>query len=226
MGCLQYPGANPSRRLFALIVDMVLFVVLTKTWRQSRRVIALIGAGAVVLATLVVVAYFAIPTIKLITNVTVAKWISGTDTMRQAEADVGYATFSAHPLLGVGPGMDNFYFPRYYGMLITLTSGPGMEINNLYITVAAETGIIGILAFGWLGIAGIGALFAALRRYGPENRPVLTALSCSLVGCALQYLSLNPLFLIYFTALVGIAVTGMRVASSGIEAPMTVRTGI
>jgi hypothetical protein len=217
--CVAIALTTSGGGIFALIVALLLLTALTKAWRRSQRWLISVAAVAVALVVIGVTAYLSSPTFNTIVNITAGKWTTGSDSMRGAEAIVGWNCFVTHPILGVGAGMDNFYFPRYYRWEVNVATSLLPEINDLYITVAAETGLIGILAFAWMGLAGIRALAMTLRRHGPVNRPVLTALTCSLVGCAFQYLSLNPLFLLYFTALVGIACAGERLAPTGVEQP-------
>jgi len=62
-----------------------------------------------------------------------------------------YATalqlFSTHPLLGVGAGNYQFFDRSYEGV------AAGGIAHNQFLTVAAETGVTGLLMFLWLVIA-------------------------------------------------------------------------
>ena len=138
--------------------------------------------------------------------------------IRKQEWQVGYGVIGDYPVLGVGPGMARFYFPRYHPQFRSQLGTMDMEINNLYLNVTAETGTLGLLAFCWMALAGMGGLLEALWRGGGLARlPALTALFASLVGCAAQFMGSNTLFLVYFTALIGLACAGARVAATGME---------
>ena len=58
----------------------------------------------------------------------------------------GLRMFAANPLLGVGAGNYNAAYPRYTPSLTCWPEGLG-QAHNYYINVAAETGILGLLAF-------------------------------------------------------------------------------
>jgi O-antigen ligase len=85
---------------------------------------------------------------------------------REARSNVmqdGINTFLEYPLTGVGAGQFKNYNP------------PGrkerwLEAHNAFIQVAAETGIIGLLAFGFLVVRGIQLSAANLRRLGRRPR--------------------------------------------------------
>jgi putative inorganic carbon (HCO3(-)) transporter len=80
--------------------------------------------------------------------------------VRRNALDAGALMFRDHPLLGVGP--DNFpdsYLK--YSALVGLASDPTLrDPHDLYIQIAAETGLVGLAAFAWL----LWASFALMER--------------------------------------------------------------
>lgn len=199
-----------------------LFVVLALLFPMlrpfvSRRSWTVLALGAVLTVTLCAAALVTHPKWQSIGTTIGTKVFQGGDDIRKAQWRVGYALIADYPALGVGPGMARFYFSRYHESIRSQPKGDDFEINNAYINVFAESGVVGFAAFFWCAIAGIGALALAVKRFGMANVPVLTALFASLVGCATQYASMNALFLIYFPVLIGLAVAGARLAHTDAE---------
>jgi O-antigen ligase len=146
--------------------------------------------------------------------------LTGADQVRQGEWAAGFGIFRDHPLLGVGPGMAGYHFPRYHPLLQSqITTGSVPEVTNLYLMALTESGILGFMALITCWIAGASVLLHAVLQRGIERHPSVYALGCSLAACAIQYLSLNPLFLIYFCVTVGLALAGVRLAAAHDEKP-------
>lgn len=152
---------------------------------------------------------------------TLDKIQSGGYEERDNEVLTGLRVMEDHPWLGVGPAMVPFYFPRYHPLVFGMDTSADVAyyINNLYITTLAENGVIGLAALAFCGVAGSLALLGAIRRRGATQVPVLTALTLSLVGCAIAYWEQQNLFLIYFPGLIGLAVAGARLAQTEAELP-------
>ena len=186
------------------------------TPRAKKR----LGVNLVVLAVLVGIGCVVVPKVQSTIASPLSKITGGGDPVRKNEWAVGYSLISDYPVLGIGPGLARFYFGRYDYQRSTPLFFDA-EINSVYINVVAESGVVGGLAFAWCAFAGIRALLTTAWRRGVLNVPILTALIASLFGAAAQYTSLNSLFLVYFPALIGITVAGMRLAADGIpvEAP-------
>jgi len=77
---------------------------------------------------------------------------------------VAWRIFLDHPLLGVGAGNYTLYFDEYAQEVGSLSReyeelGEQHYPHNLYLEIAAETGLVGLAAFG----AAVAACFAALR---------------------------------------------------------------
>jgi O-antigen ligase len=96
---------------------------------------------------------------------------------RLAHWIAGLNMFRAHPLLGVGAGNYDAAYARYATNLATWPEALG-HAHNYYINVAAETGILGLLAFaavtvsmvwvGWRATHGAGVA-GTLEAYGTPN---------------------------------------------------------
>jgi O-antigen ligase len=83
---------------------------------------------------------------------------------RIAHWQAALAMWRDHLWLGVGPGnyavvYDQYNLPRWYE--------PLGHAHNIYLNFAAEAGLLGLLAYGWLWLAG---LWQALRRAAAPDR--------------------------------------------------------
>jgi O-antigen ligase len=112
---------------------------------------------------------------------------------RSTENLAAFRSFTDHPLLGVGPGQ----FPRYYqayaneiGVEVHLAE---REAHNLYLGLAAETGLLGLTTF----MTVIGVTLSQLnraRRLASSARPDLAHISAALMLALVGYL-VTSLFL-------------------------------
>lgn len=184
-------------------------------WKKAAQSVA----AAFALLGLLGVLCLNIPPVNRTMVNAISKISHGGYQMRHDENLTGMRIFESHFWLGVGPGMTTFHFLKYHPHAYTIVeTGGSIYVNNLYITTLAETGVIGFAALLLCGVAGSVALGAVILHHGSSRVPCLTALSVSLVGCAIQYYETQNLFLIYFPALIGLAVAGARLANSGVEA--------
>ena len=154
-------------------------------------------------------------------GVALEKLVAGGDEIRRAENLTGLLIFEQYPVIGVGPGMAGYHFPRYHPYLQSqILSGGVPEVNSVYLGALAETGVVGLAALAFCALAGAAGLLRAARSAGPRRFPALWALLASLGGCAVHYAGLNPLFLIYFTGLLALAVSAARLVEiDGLREP-------
>ena len=81
---------------------------------------------------------------------------------RMAHWQTGIAMFNAHPFTGVGIGNFNARFTEFaVNPRFTVSEG---HAHNYYINAAAETGIVGLAAYVWLIVTGLGVSLRAVRR--------------------------------------------------------------
>jgi putative inorganic carbon (HCO3(-)) transporter len=207
---------SPFLRLAALICTAVIALAILLTYSRG----AALGAVAVLIglfflryvhvwhippiavAVIVMIVAFPAYATRIATLEAVAGALSGEPRGTEADVSVQSRTtenlsalrgFIDHPIFGVGPGQ----FPRYYqayaneiGNQVRLTE---REAHNLYLGLAAETGILGFTTF----MAVIGVTFVQLnraRRLASAARPELAHISASFMLALIGYL-VTSLFL-------------------------------
>ncbi|MEU8244837.1 O-antigen ligase family protein [Nonomuraea sp. NPDC048916] len=149
-----------SRSAFAGLAGAA--AVLLVGWPRMRRLLA---AGAMLLflgAVKVVVPGVLGAIVELFTN------ISSDSSLRWRTMDYAAAAteISRHPWLGRGLG--TWYAPKY------------LVFDNQYILTAVETGVIGVVAFAGLFVAGI---WSALRARHLQTDPAARDLGLTLAAC-------------------------------------------
>jgi O-antigen ligase len=93
-----------------------------------------------------------------------------------------------HPLLGVGPGQFPQHYREYAAEVALLTKAEDREAHNLYLDVAAETGLLGLAAFLGAVLVTLGQLARARRRW-LRDRPDIALLATGLSLALLTYLA-------------------------------------
>lgn len=116
--------------------------------------------------------------------------------------------FLDHPILGAGPGLA----PLYYADYATVVGGkvrPGeRRSHNLYLQLAAETGLVGLGAFLAVVAVTLRALDRARRRFESTDRMLwglAVGLQLGLVVSLLTSLFLHAAYIRYFWILIGLA---------------------
>ena len=87
---------------------------------------------------------------------------------RVSENVSGWIMFKEHPVLGVGVGNYQARYQEYARRLRGERHHEDRQAHNLYLEVAAETGLVGVAVFGAI-------LFVAFRRAERERRRLLAA---------------------------------------------------
>jgi putative inorganic carbon (HCO3(-)) transporter len=185
-------GLTYSRGSFVTIGLMLVGLVLYRLVRPSRLL-----AGAAI-ATLIVLAlapnYFQ----RMGTIFDATAIVDDNSTANPDGAIRGRATevlaalwvFAEHPILGVGPGQYTPFYSQKYQQQPEIQfrelSRP-REAHNLYASIAAETGVIGLTAFLAIFVSLISRLIRA-RRYWVSRDPELAALAIACLFSLAAYL--------------------------------------
>ena len=112
---------------------------------------------------------------------------------RATENLTALRVFADHPILGVGPGQFPNYYRDYADEIGVSVRAADRQAHNLYLGIAAETGILGLTAF--LGAVAV-TLFqlARARARALASRPDLAAMAAGFMLALVGYLA-SGLFL-------------------------------
>jgi O-antigen ligase len=116
---------------------------------------------------------------------------TGTDNSvlsRATENLTALRVWADHPLLGVGPGQFPNYYRDYADDIGVSVKAANREAHNLYLGIAAETGILGLTAF--LGAIVVTFIqLARARGRAIASRPDLAALAAGFMLALVGYLA-------------------------------------
>lgn len=137
---------------------------------------------------------------------------------RYSEAIVAYWMFLDHPVFGVGSGNFESNYLSYSSRLGTDQRYEERRAHSLYLELAAETGIAGLLSFS----AMLAALFAGMRRARRMLRSInrddlvgwVLGLQYGLIGFLLASIFLHSDYIRYFWLLVGLCASCIVVAQT------------
>ena len=140
---------------------------------------------------------------------------------RASEVIAAWLMFLDHPIFGVG--VENY--PTYYQSYSrTLGLDPRLEqrqAHNLYLQVAAETGLAGILIFGWLLKTMMSSMLDAWRKlkiYGATKyADMVLSFAAGVVGYLAAAMFIHGAYPRYFWLLAGIALAIPNVTKNIIE---------
>lgn len=107
---------------------------------------------------------------------------------RATEGIAALLVFADHPLIGVGPGRFPSYYRLYADDVGILTKNEDRQAHDLYLHIAAETGILGLVAF--LGILGLTIRdLIRVRRRWLASRPDIAAMATGLLLAVVTYMT-------------------------------------
>jgi putative inorganic carbon (hco3(-)) transporter len=150
----------------------------------------------------------------------------GVDTSiasRATENVAAFLAFAEHPILGVGPGLFGTvygdYAERVQGDVRNVKATP-REAHNLYLGVAAENGVPGLICLGGVFAVTLRELSRARRRC-LERRPDLAALAGGFIVAIVAYMAsavfLHFAFIRYFWVLMALAAATARIALEAVR---------
>jgi O-antigen ligase len=126
-------------------------------WSQGRRslVVGFLLAGALAVVVLPGAYGSRLSQVTSLTNPTHA-----TDPAlrgRESALIVGTRMFADHPIVGVGAGNFPVHYLDYAASVGLVVSGQQLSPHNLYLEVAAEQGLIGVVVFGGIVVGAFGS---------------------------------------------------------------------
>jgi O-antigen ligase len=127
---------------------------------------------------------------------------------RTTENIVAWNVFKDHPIFGVGIGNFNAYYQIYTRELGLLARAQDRSAHNLYLEIAAERGLAGLLMFGSIVVLALRQVFQASKKFkdmGNEQMAGLSAvMGISLITYLVTAFFLHDAFPRFFWVLVGI----------------------
>ncbi|HLV43616.1 MAG TPA: O-antigen ligase family protein [Aggregatilineales bacterium] len=134
---------------------------------------------------------------------------------RLTEMVVAARIFADYPWVGVGPGVYKYYSRAYSNEVGLLQLTGTREAHSLYLALAADTGLPGILAFLAIAFTAIFDLGRVRRQFRSTNRAYANMSSGVLLGLV-SYLTtgifLHMAYERYFWLMLGIAVAAANIA--------------
>jgi len=130
--------------------------------------------------------------------------------------------FLEHPILGAGPGLAPRYYDENAGVVGGKVRQGERRSHNLYVELAAETGVVGTAAFALVVGLSLRGVDRARRRLGSSDRllfGIAAGLELALIVSLTTSLFLHAAYIRYFWVLLGLA----AVASVQEGAPALVR---
>jgi len=200
-----------------------LLVAAAALWRVVHRIRLLVG-----LVVLVLIACIAAPTyVQRVGTIVNSLALLDEDTEetpdpairgRATEMLAALAAFVDHPLIGVGPGQYTPFYSQMYQQRSDVkfrSIAVPREPHDLYVAIAAETGLIGFTLFIGM-VAWLARDLATARRIFRESDPDLSRLSTALLFSVLVYLGcglfLHLAYERYFWFLLGTAGAALQIA--------------
>jgi O-antigen ligase len=127
---------------------------------------------------------------------------------RTTENLVAWNVFRDHPVFGVGIGNFNAYYQAYTRQLGLDPRAQARSAHNLYLEIAAERGVVGLLVFGSILALALRQVFQAsakFKRLGNQQMADLSAaMGVSLITYLVTAFFLHDAFPRFFWVLVGV----------------------
>ncbi|MDP9482592.1 MAG: O-antigen ligase family protein [Chloroflexota bacterium] len=194
-------------------VGFVLVVVLMTVLRYIK-LYQLAAVGLVVVAVLIAVPQY---TDRLATLYAVVGTVADSDSAVSADNSVlsratenlaALYVFSDYPIVGVGPGQFSSYYREYADDIAISVRAEDRQAHNLYLSTAAETGVLGLVCFvAILGIT-LWQLALARRRWlgrRPDLANMVTGFGLALVTYMTTGIFLHLSYIRYFWLVMALA---------------------
>jgi putative inorganic carbon (HCO3(-)) transporter len=128
--------------------------------------------------------------------------------------------FADHPILGVGPDQFPVYYREYAELIGVSVRAEEREAHNLYLAVAAETGLVGLVGFLGAVVATMIQLIRARRAALRRGRPDLGAMAAGFLLALIAYMAtglfLHLSYVRYFWLMLALAgAAALVVAAAG-----------
>jgi hypothetical protein len=139
----------------------------------------------------------------------------GATLSRLTEMGAALYVFLDHPVLGVGPGLFPNYYEEYSELVGLRLQHTERQAHNLYLSIAAENGLLGIACFTYILYVAMRNLTRARKRWSseqPEIANMATAYMLSIVTYLTTGLFLHFAFIRYFWLIMALACAIMYIS--------------
>ncbi|HEX5467202.1 MAG TPA: O-antigen ligase family protein [Candidatus Limnocylindrales bacterium] len=153
--------------------------------------------------------------------------IDGSFRERAVAQIAAFLVFVDHPIMGVGPGLFGQYYQEYAGTF-AVAENLDREAHNLYLGIAADTGILGLGAFMLVLGTTLRDLVRGRRRWlgrRPDLADTATAFSLALISYMTTGVFLHMAYPRYFWVLAALAGVAAHLAMTEPE-PEDLPTGL
>jgi O-antigen ligase len=150
-------------------------------------------------------------------NAVVAAVTGGDDASNEADQSIqsratenlaALAVFADHPIVGVGPAQFSSYYPEYADDIAIAVRGTTRQAHNLYLAVAADTGILGFICFVMVLLTTLWQLAKARRKWlgrRTDLANMVTGFSLSVVTYMATGIFLHLSYARYFWLIMALA---------------------
>jgi len=132
----------------------------------------------------------------------------GASRGRMTEMKAAGMLFLDHPVMGAGPGLAPHYYQEYASLVGGKVRADTRRTHNLYLQLAAETGVIGLAAFAHVVALTFSGLDRARRQLERTDRQlwgVVCGLELALIVSLASSLFLHAAYIRYFWLLIGLS---------------------
>jgi len=139
----------------------------------------------------------------------------GATLSRLTEMGAAGLVFLDHPVIGVGPGLFRYYYEEYAGLVGLRVKNTERSAHDLYLQVAAEHGLLGLIAL-------LATLYVTMRNLArvrkrwmienPELSNMATAYMLSIVTYLTTGIFLHFAFIRYFWLIMALAAAAIYIA--------------
>jgi O-antigen ligase len=139
----------------------------------------------------------------------------GATLSRLTEMGAAGLVFLDHPILGVGPGLFPLYYQEYADLIGLRTQNSDRQAHNLYVSIAAETGGLGLVCFLVIIFMTLRGLARARKRWlndEPEIANMATAYMLAIVTYLTTGIFLHFAFIRYFWLIMALAASVIYIA--------------
>lgn len=144
---------------------------------------------------------------------------------RTSEVVVAWLIFADHPVLGVGLNNYKHYYQQYAQPLGWDNRREERAAHSLYLEMAAETGLIGLTAFGAIVGVALGRAYQTQKMFMRAGRYDEAALAFAWMVALIGYLAasifLHGAYIRYFWLLIGILLALPQTAARPLKSPGT-----